>query len=338
VVLVLLLLVQTVLAYETDQLTFRERALADSTPQANAIMDELLRIAVSQANERTACQGSDLDFHYELAEQVHAVTSRATGVWERGAFRAPGFTSFSATLERWDAVEKFDFRHREDIYGGLTLWQSVVLTLAGPCSTFEVAGVRLGSDKFDHFLDVGFHYLRALRRKGSVGTAIEHGTGTERNIYGMLTSKTFSYADLRANYDGYLFYLQLLGEDSVVQRGSDGCAEQVRSFDWREWVHPEWDEVINPPVYTRLVERGVLRELQERREAVCSAYRWWGPMKTPEGLFLYVAGPAPAPRDPWQLEALCAPERTEPLLPSPVRPRQEVRAQRRAKPSSTAGL
>jgi hypothetical protein len=335
---VLLLLAQTALAYETDQLTFRERALTDCTPQANVIMDELLRIAVDETNERTACQGTDAEFHDELAAQIHAVTSRATGVWERGAFRAPGFTPFSAALERWDAVEKFDFRRREDIYGGLTLWQSFVLTLAGPCSTFEVAGVRLGSDKFDHFLDVGYHYLRALRREGSVGPAIERGVGTERSIYGLLTSKTFSYADLRANYDGYLFYLQLLSEDSVVQRGSDGCAEQVRPFDWREWVHPEWDEVINPPVYTRLVERGVLRELQGRRDVVCSAYRWWGPVRLPEDLYLYVSGPAPAQRDPWQLEALCAPDRTEPLLPSPVRPRHEVRAQRRAQLAETAGL
>jgi hypothetical protein len=198
--------------------------------------------------------------------------------------------------------------------------------------------VRLGSDKFDHFLDVGFHYLRAWHRTGSVEPAIDHGVGTERSIYGLLTSKTFSYADLRANYDGYLFYMQLLSEESVLQRGSDGCVEQVRPFDWRVWVHPEWDEVINPPVYTRLVERGVLRELQERREVICASYRWWGPMRTPEGLFLYVTGPAPASRDPWQLQALCAPERTEPLQPSPVRPRDEVRAQRRAQTGVAAGL
>jgi hypothetical protein len=123
---VLLLLAQTALSYETDQLTFRERALDDSTPQANAIMDELLHIAVRQTNTRTACQGTDAELHYELAEQIHAVTSRATGVWERGTFRAPGFTPFSAAMEQWDAVDKFDFRRREDIYGGLTLWQSFV--------------------------------------------------------------------------------------------------------------------------------------------------------------------------------------------------------------------
>ena len=329
----LLWLLSPSFAYETDQITWRERELRDSTEEANAVINILLQRAVERTNERTQCEGTDDELRFTLAEQIHDTTSRARGVWERKGLRAAGFTVFSASLERAPSVDKFSFAHREDIYGGLTLWHSVVLTLAGPCSTFEVAGVRLGSDKFDHFLDVGFYYLRDERRTGSVTRALQRGTATERSIYGLLTSKTFSFADLRANYDGYLFYRSLLSEGSELRRGSDGCVEAVRPFDWRDWVRPEWDEVINPPVYTRLVERGVLSLLQERREEVCAAWRWWGSeaMDVSSERARYVVGPAPSPRDPWQLEALCAGDRSSPLSPSPVRPREELKQQKRLK-------
>lgn len=312
-------------SYETDQLTWRERELVDATPEANRIVNALLAEALRRSNEQTRCIGSDEDIRYALAEQIHESTSRSKGVWERKGLRAAGFSVFSAALEESPA-DKFAFEHREDIYGGLTLWQSFVLTLAGPCSTFEIAGVRLGSDKFDHFLDIGFYYLRDELRTGSLTHALERGTGTERSIYGLLTSKTFSYADLRANYDGYLFYRDLLRDGSVMQRGSDGCVQMIRPFDWSEWVRPEWDEAINTPIYTRLVERGVLRELESRRAEVCDGYRTWGALigSGSHDTATYTAGPAPAPRDPWQLVELCAPDPPQTLSPAPLRPRKEL--------------
>ncbi|MEQ1502025.1 MAG: hypothetical protein ABMB14_07325 [Myxococcota bacterium] len=322
-------------AYETDQLTERDRQLVDATAPANTAVRALLDRAIDETNHRTGCAGSDDAIRRVLADEIHRATSRPSWVWSRGVLRAPGFSTFSAALERSPEVDRFAFPGRSDLYGALTAWQSVILATAGPCSTFEIAGVRVGSDKFDHFLDNGWEYWRIVDRTGDVDAAIAEGTRTERSIYGLLTSKTFSYADLRANWDGYRFYAGLLGPDSPVGRAADGCVAATAPFDWRAWVDPEWDEVINPPVYTHLVEQGVLRGLDRDREAVCAARAvWdadgWREVALPAGAPPYVSGPAPARRDPWQLARLCDPGRTEPLAPAAVRPRDEVRRQRRS--------
>ena len=328
------LLVASAHAYETDQLTWREHQLVDAAPIANHAMDELLSIAVARANARTGCRGTDEEVHSVVADEIHAVTSLPVRVWSRGVLRSPGFSTYSAALERSDRVDRFAFTGREDIYGGVSAWQSVILATAGPCSTFEIGGVRTGSDKLDHFLDTGYGYWRTARRT-TLEVAVERGTRTERSFYGLLTSKTFSYADLRANWDGFRFYEGLLGPDSVVRRSDDGCLEIARPFDWRAWIDSEWDEVLNPPVYTHLVEEAVLRGLDARRDEVCSARSRWDEGGWRERMLRalpsppYVVGPAPARRDPWQLEALCDDARTLPLEASAVRPHDEVRDQRR---------
>lgn len=321
-------------AYETDQLTWRVRQLADATPQANRVMNQMIGAAVRQVNDRTSCIGTDEQLRTELAREIHGATSRDTRVWSRGLLRSPGFGAYAAALEASDAVDRFAFREREDFYGAVRVRESFILAIVGPCSTFEIGGVRMGSDKMDHFLDTGFSYFREAERL-DVEQAVARGTLTERTFYGLFTSKTFSYADLRANWDGYRFYTSLLAPGSEVRRADDGCLVVDRPFDWRRWVDEEWDEVLNPPVYTRLVEEAVLRGLDAHRTEICTAREQWDPAGWRERALQsaapspYVIGPAPARRDPWQLAALCDPARQEPLVVSATRPRVEVRDQRR---------
>lgn len=334
----ILLAIPIAAAYETDQLTHRELQLVDATDEANALMDGMLARAAARTNARTACQGGSDEIRAVLAQEIHRATSRSASVGERGILRAPGFSTYSAAVERSDSIDRFGFPHRGDIYGGLTLWNSVILTLAGPCSTVDVAGVRIGTDKFDHFLGVGYQYWRVVQRTGSPDAAIAFGNRTEWSYYGLLTSKTFSYADMRANWDGWRFYEELLGPDSVLGLGEDGCVVQRRPFDWVDWIGSEWDEVLNPPVYTRLVERGILRTLDAHREEICASRerwdgeRWWEDYLAALPSPGYVGARVPERRDPWQLSALCDPERHDPLAVHPVRPRQEARAYRRAEP------
>ena len=303
----------------------------DATGHADALIAPLLGRAVVSTNARTGCAGSDEEVRRVLAEEIREATSRRRPIPSRGLFRAPGFSVYTALLEESDA-DRFAFDGREDLYGELSPWQSVVLSTAGTCSTFEIAGVRLGSDKLDHFLDTGFRYLEAVELRGEE-RALARGTGQERSIYGLLTSKTFSWADLAANYAGWRFYAGLLAPGSAFARDERGCVEQVAPFRWRDHVTAEWDEVWNPPVYTRLVEEGVLQRLERDRDAVCVSLSRWDPsgererwIGTLEDHPAYVGGPAPARRDPWQLAALCDPDRVAPLAPWPVRPRKEVRS------------
>jgi hypothetical protein len=323
------------LAYETDQLTWRDRQLLDSTDVADALVDELLVEALERTNRRTGCEGTDSEVRGVLARQVHHVLGRDALVWERGLFRAPGFDYYSALLEVHPEVDKFAFRKRQDLFGDLSAWQSLILHVAGPCSTFEIAGRRIGSDKLDHFLSEGFNYYVRSRDGTDPERAIAWGTATERSIFGLLTSKTFSYGDLAANEAGYRFYAELLSERSVLQRDDDGCVEQVAPWRWNDWVSDAWDEVLNPSVFTREVERGVIDHLEKDRDQYCSSWARWDPAgeltEYLDGLDPeppYIAGPAPARRDVLRLDLLCAEDPPD-LDPHPLRPRVELRSQRR---------
>lgn len=322
------------LAYETDQLTHRELPLGDATAIAEDLLAPLLAEAIARTNARTRCDADDTRTRNVLAKQIHRSTSRPAYVLSRGLLRAPGYSRYTAAIERSEAP-RFDFREREDVFGRMTVWQSWILATAGPCSTYAIGGQRIGTDKIDHFLGLGWTYFKEVRNGATEDEAVAHGTFTERAFYGLFTSKTFSFADLKANWDGYRFYDGLLRAGSAFQRADDGCVVQERPFAWSDWVDPSWDEVLEPGNHTRLVERRLLRSLEEDRKAICAARAIWDADGAREARLaalprdaVWIEGPAPVRRDPYQLAALCDPERTEPLRPH-TRTAVQLRAYRR---------
>jgi hypothetical protein len=83
--------------------------------------------------------------------------------------------------------------------------------------TIEINGVRIGSDKLSHFVSSGWRYhtayREALRSGKSAGdaerAAIRRGLLEERLILGKAVSGILSIADMEANLQGMLFYLDL---------------------------------------------------------------------------------------------------------------------------------
>lgn len=307
-------------AYETDQLTDRTAPLDDVTIEANARVDALLAEAVAATNRRTACAADDDTTRRVLAREIAKRAARPVHVSDRGAISGLGFGAYAAWLETAD-LDRRSFPERDDIYGGLAPQQSVILGIVGACSTFRIADVRMGSDKPDHFWSEGYRYAVASRWGRDPERAIRLGTTSELTYYGLMTSNTFSYADLAANWDGYTFYVGLLGDDSILRRGDDGCVEQVGSFDWAEYADDAWDEVLNPSVYVDVVAEGIRERLTERRDEVCAEYATWGAgyeahLAAVLSSHPDYAGPKAPPRvDPYGLTELCgAPAESPPLL------------------------
>lgn len=309
-------LVGTADAYETDQLTLRDDELADALPFADAEMDRVLADAVDATNERLMCDASPERTQKVLAHEIHVRTATEVPLWSKGVFRSPGYGRYQAALETDPSVERHEFLERVDIYADLSAMESLILDVAGTCSTIRLAGRSIGTDKIDHFFGEGFDYFRKSRQGRDPDRAIRWGTTTERTIYGLLTSKTFSFADLRANYDGYVFYAGLLEPGSVVELDDDGCAVQTRGWDWTEWVDDDWDEVLNPSVYTPVVQRGITRRLEDQRDGVCESYAVWGDssydgrMRALDPRPPYVLGRVPERIDPFALAALCEEDTT----------------------------
>lgn len=298
-------------AYETDQLTHRNSPLDDLVDEANEHMGELLRRAAEVTNTRTGCSAGLERTRQVLAGQIHRFTGAYALVWRRGLVRMWGYSRYAAWLENRPG-QKRSFSRRYDIFADLTFMDSPVLHNVGPCGTVKVAGVTLGTDKFDHFFSVGYDYYERSGWGASPEEAVAWGTATERTYWGTLTSRTFSFADLRSNYDGLRMYMGLLEGDSPMQRGEDGCVELARPWDWREILTWEYDEVLNPSVFAPIVQDAITQTLYRRREEVCAEYAEWGGDAYREHLRTvlaswppYVSGPAPARSDPFQLDRLC---------------------------------
>ena len=305
-------------AWETDQLSGRGQPLPDLTVVADARMQAVIDQAIERVNRQTGCEGSDAELHHQLARAIHAAVGRPDFVEGRGVLRGRGYNAYGAWVEELAQVDWLP--PGEHLYADLSLWQAPLLRSAGVCSTVRLAGQRVGVDKLDHFLGMGFFYWLHSDRGHDPEAAMAWGTRTERSLYGMSTSLAFSFADLAANLDGYRFYAGLLEPPSAARqepasaarREADGCLAPASPFTWADWIDWRYDEVYNPPVYAPAAARAVRRRLEADRERVCADYaEWGGPayqahlervLKTPDPA---VRGLAPARIDPYGLSSLC---------------------------------
>jgi hypothetical protein len=309
----LLLLLTTLVAgaYESDTLTDRHLPLPDVGPALDQRVEMILMTAIAETNQRTRCDADPARAHRLLAREIHLHTATNELVTERGGLRALGFDRYSAWIEK-GGVPRRSFEDRRDLFGTVRFRESPLLVWAGVCSTVNVNGVLVGTDKLDHFFEEGYDAWRRARFGDEPEQALEWATRTENGKYGLRSSETFSFADLRADADGMAFYDGLVGPDGVAAVGSDGCLKPTQPFTWSRWVDPSYDEVLNPPVYTPSVQQAVTRHLLVHRDQYCSSYARWantGYRAHLEQVLRerppYAGEEAPARSDPYQLDALC---------------------------------
>ncbi len=300
------------LAYESDTLTEREQPLPDVTDQLDEWVNLVIRESIDATNEKTQCRQQDPDQVIKiLGKEIHDRTAANEMVNDRGGLRAFGFDRLSAWIEK-GGVPHRAFDDRRDIFGSLTFKESPLLLWAGVCSTVRVNGVLVGSDKLDHFFEEGFKAWKRARWGEEPLAGVEWAVKTENGKYGLSTSEAFSFGDLRADDDGTTFYETLLDPGGVAVIGEDGCLDLAEPFTWRDWVNWEYDEVLNPPVYTPEVQQGVTRHLAMNREVYCASYESWGGPDYEEHLRAVLTTPpaystpdAPPRTDPFRLGDLC---------------------------------
>lgn len=157
----------------------------------------------------------------------------------------------------------------------------------------QLAGVMIGVDKPGHFLAQGFQYYRRYRglpRSWSEAqklAALRHyGHEMETGNLGVATTGVYSFADLAANWQGFLFHRALfedVEQDSVqhaayFRMDAKGRYHLARPFRWAEWVTSDWDEALNPahaqerPLYDKLVENFWRRPGHGARPSICEEY------------------------------------------------------------------
>ncbi|MBN1335290.1 MAG: hypothetical protein JXB39_04970 [Deltaproteobacteria bacterium] len=270
VVAAVLLALAPALAYETDPFTGRERPIPDARAVANARADAILARAIARTNVRTGCSEDDATTRRILARSIERQTDPDRLVLHRGPIRALGYSSYSGWMETDPDVPVLSVPFRDNLFSEIRFFENVILWLVGPCATVRMGNVWVGTDKFDHFWDLGWVLYREGRDGADPEAALLRSLRSESGFRGYRSSGGVSYADLRANYDGYRFYSGLLGEDSIVQRGPDGCLVKTRPWDWMEYVDRDWDEFLNPSNFTPAVRRAIDRALEGQDDRICA--------------------------------------------------------------------
>lgn len=147
------------------------------------------------------------------------------------------------------------------------------LRYSGLAPTLQINGIYFGADKLSHFASTGRryykHYLKKLRRgyseEEAVKSAIRYGLLNEATVLGWWASGVFSYGDMEANYQGFLFYKRLcLDEnDPYLIQDENGKWHIKIKPDLKDYVNPYWDETFNRSYYSPGSWKQVKENLKE---------------------------------------------------------------------------
>ncbi len=145
-------------------------------------------------------------------------------------------------------------------------------------------GLLIGADKFGHFLDEGYYYYHLVNKWNySVEEVLDIGIFSENYLEGKLTGGVYSFADLAANYDGYLFWTDLLGPHTKPELSKFfschlGIFKMYREIDLSEYVNAAWDEGMNCNEYRseamkNEVEKSIIElEAKNQKRFHCPVY------------------------------------------------------------------
>ncbi|HEX5747110.1 MAG TPA: hypothetical protein VFZ09_12780 [Archangium sp.] len=230
-------------ATETDQYFAIDKPPRDSLDVLNEKINRDILGALALVNRRASWD------QYSCQDVAHRVYQR---------FRISGLHKIELWAENSPRIDRVPskkdharFEKHFSLYRNERLWDWGLSF--GIKATFTVAGVHMGADKLSHFFQSGWKYhqrYRELMREGvpereALEQLVRYGARTEHGTLGFVTTGVFSFADLEANYQGFLFYRSLCqDEDPRLLKTPEGW-RLTRPFDWREYVSPQLDETVN---------------------------------------------------------------------------------------------
>jgi hypothetical protein len=198
-----------------------------------------------------------------------------------------GNNPFASRLTHWlkqipDADDRVRFLPRlfDSIYS--RTYSPVPMSFLFDSPTVKVHGIYLGTDKIDHFFQVGHEYYGLVQRQraqgaddaSAVAAAVAHGVKQEHAYFGTLASGIYSNADLAADFAGMTFFLNLrepvrIGDQvwqPLFERTPQGWRIRPgvdRDQLLRPFISNHLDESLNPNRY-RFDRGGIRARLRDR--------------------------------------------------------------------------
>ena len=241
---------------ETDNLTYRFLPLEDSAPKVNAVVNDKLETVVERANDELRREGRDPSAASDIEAELAFFRAYRRLALRRFSDRL--LPIFEACIESddcpgWPRFERIVLEGTESIYAEARYNRIAESSLA---PTFELCGVRMGTDKMTHLFSNGFFYYNASRQEGSRlqsdDEVLRAALQDERGLMGARSTAVESPADAEATRAGYRLARDVFeGNDPIVGRDPEsGLLARRREVDVCAYVSPGFDEVTNPPVFT----------------------------------------------------------------------------------------
>jgi hypothetical protein len=235
-------------ATETDQYFAIDKPPRDSLGVLNEKVNRELLGALDLVNRRTSWD------QYSCQDVAHRVYQRFR---ISGVHKIELWAEHSPRIDRVPSEEdQARFQQHASLYRNERLWDWGLAF--GVKATFTVAGVHMGADKLSHFFQSGWKYhqrFRELTKEGvpehaALEQLVRYGAQTESGTLGFVTTGVFSFGDLEANYQGFLFYRSLCQDEQPRLLETAQGWRLTRPFDWREYVSPQFDETLNNSAFT----------------------------------------------------------------------------------------
>jgi hypothetical protein len=146
----------------------------------------------------------------------------------------------------------------------------------------NVGGVQVGTDKFAHFMTEGFEYWTEMSKSSDRAKMLKQGKKEEEGEFGWQNSGVKSYADMYANYHGFLFWKRLFAGEKPYLKCENGVWKMARQFDWREYIDRGFDELVNCNQYkTPSMEARANKYIAKKLTAYWKAKGTDGPKSCP---------------------------------------------------------
>lgn len=160
---------------------------------------------------------------------------------------------------------------------------------------YKINNVVFGDDKLGHFVQLGYYMYLVTKQKeqpnfkdnrplyvrladwftgdrqfvdkspfkgDDLVLALSHYQ--EDEWWGIKGTMARSYADIAANWEGYHFWSQFTeGTNPYLKQDEQGRWQQVREFDWAEYINPAWDEFVNHTDYHPRIATQVQNAIKE---------------------------------------------------------------------------
>ena len=244
IVLVLSILSVNIFAAETDAFTPRYVLKQEGLPQVNLEINSRLKKVITKLNSKDT-KTCDNDAMKSLVGET--LRRPIQGVIEHHIMTTDKFPRSMMTFKDSVFFKSKSF-HKQIIEIGIML--GIAFT-----PPIRHKDILIGADKFGHFLDEGYYYYEMYHTLDmTMENILKVGNVLEYSVEGQILGGVYSYADLAANYEGMLFWKDLLGSDKdKVKRKYIDCSEGKWSIendvDLDIYISHAWDEGMNCSKY-----------------------------------------------------------------------------------------